>query len=201
MKVLVIDSSNKKLYCQLIEDCVLLENQIKQGIQHSRILNVTVQEVLDKRQLKLKDIDVFALSVGTGSWTGIRIGIAAVKGFLTALPRKKALSVNSLQALAYTTMEKSDCLMDAGRGLYYHACYEGLKEITAPCLIVGEQAQKLLDEGALLFDENADYSKELFALVCDKIKAGDFAQKLTPIYLRQPQAVEQLNTNDKKTFL
>ncbi len=201
MKILVIDSSNKKFYCQLIEEGVLLENVVKQGIEHSRTLNVTVQEVLDKRQIKLKDIDVFALSVGTGSFTGIRIGIAAVKGFLTALPQKKALSVNSLQVLAYTTMEKNLCLMEAGRGFYYCACYQGLDEIIPPCLITGEEAQKLLAKGALLFEESADYSKQLFALVCDKVKAGEYAQKLTPIYLRQPQAVEQLNANDRKAFL
>lgn len=201
MRVLVIDSSTKKLYCQLIEDYALVADLVKEGLQHSRILNVTVQQALDARGIKLKDIDVFAVSVGTGSFTGIRIGIAAVKGFLTALPLKKALCVNSLQVLAYTTKEKNHCLMDAGRGLYYYACYDGLNEIVPPCLIEGKRAKQLLEGGALLFDENAHYSAELFALVCDKIRAGAFAEKLTPLYLRQPQAVEQLNANDKKTFL
>lgn len=201
MKVLVIDSSTKKLYCQIIEDFSLVVDLVKEGVQHSRTLNVTVREALDARGIKLKDIDVFAVSVGTGSFTGIRIGIAAVKGFLTALPFKKALCVNTLQMLAYTTKEKNHCLMEAGRNLYYYACYDKLNEIVPPCLIEGERAQQFLEKGALLFDENAHYSAELFALVCDKIRMGFFTETLTPIYLRQPQAVEQLNANDKKTFL
>lgn len=192
MKTLILDTISPRLYVLLMQDGQLIDQEKIVGYEHSCTLNVAIDRILNRNSLNLKDVDAFAVSVGTGSFTGIRVGIASVKGFLTVFPQKKIISINSLQTLAYIKCETVDCLMDAGRDLYYYARYSRLKEIVPPSLITKEEAEKLIADGALVYDNDKDYTAELIKLTADKIANEEYADKLSPIYLRQPQAVEDL---------
>ena len=81
MKILAIECSENPASCAVVEDGRLLcESFIGVGLTHSRTLMPMVDAMLKNADLSLGDIDRFAVTVGPGSFTGLRIGIAAVKG-------------------------------------------------------------------------------------------------------------------------
>ena len=200
-KVLVIDTSSKNLYVMLLDGDkttkILLKDSQK---QHSVLLNQTVEDILQQTSTKLVDIGVFAVSIGVGSFTGIRVGVSVAKGF-NFLGKAKYIEVNTLQTLAYTKEGRINCLSDAGKGFYY-AVYEGLKEITPPSLISNEQAMELSQlPNTVIFDLEEDYSIAIEKQVRDKIKNGVFSSTLTPLYVRRCQAEEERELNAKQNRL
>ena len=193
-KILVIDTSSKNLYVMLLDGqkttkITMLNNQK----QHSVVLNQTVEEVLLKAKVTIEEIDVFAVCVGVGSFTGIRVGVSVAKG-LNFGCAKKFVEVNSLQTLAYTKKGCITCIADAGKG-YYYAVYDGLKQKTAPTLISNEKAQELSNlSDTVCFDPSKDYSDAIEQQVRDKVANGEFSANLTPLYVRRCQAEEERNS-------
>ncbi len=66
---------------------------------HSRTFFFQTSELLKRAGMKLNDVDVFAAATGPGSFTGLRVGLAAVKGFAHSMG-KPAIGINSIDALA-----------------------------------------------------------------------------------------------------
>ncbi|MEG1528461.1 MAG: tRNA (adenosine(37)-N6)-threonylcarbamoyltransferase complex dimerization subunit type 1 TsaB [Clostridia bacterium] len=192
MNTLIIDTTSAKQYCILLKE-EEVDSVIEQGLQ-SVNLNLNIKTLLERNNLALSDISVFAVNVGTGSFTGIRIGIASIKGFLTALPKSRAIAINTLQVVAYTKQGDSVVLQDAGRNLFYCATYNRNIEIVAPHIIEEKEKIALLEKGGILYDLASDYTKQICQCVKDKIALNDFCDQLQPIYLRRPQAIEELNT-------
>ena len=98
-KVLVIDTSSKNMYVMVLDGekttkKTLVDNQK----QHSVLINGVIDEVLQSAKVTLNDIDVFAVGIGVGSFTGIRVGVSVAKGFNLAC-RKKYIQVNSLSGI------------------------------------------------------------------------------------------------------
>ena len=101
MKILAIDTSGPNCSVAIIDDNkVLADFTINNGTTHSQNLVPMIEQVQKFSNLELTDIDAFACSVGPGSFTGLRIGIATIKGFAMSL-NKPTLSVPTLLALAY----------------------------------------------------------------------------------------------------
>ncbi len=87
------------------------------GISHSNTLLNDIDKLLHEAQVDLSEIDFFAVATGPGSFTGLRIGIATVKGLAATLNRPCA-GVPTLQAVALSAgaSERSVALLPAGRG-------------------------------------------------------------------------------------
>lgn len=87
------------------------------AVSHSNTLLADLDKLLSKTKFKLADIDVFAVAVGPGSFTGLRIGIATVKALAATLARPCA-AIPTLQAVALAggAAEASVALLPAGRG-------------------------------------------------------------------------------------
>ena len=101
MLVLAIDSSSSTATCALVsEKGVLGEINLNDKKQHSVLLMDLIDDLLKYNNLKIKDLDGFAISEGPGSFTGLRIGMATVKG-LSFGSKKPSVCVSSLDALAY----------------------------------------------------------------------------------------------------
>ncbi len=101
MKILGIDTSTDVCGIALTEDKTLItefRSNIKRA--HAEKIIHAIDRVLEDVQLAINEIDVIAISIGPGSFTGLRIGLAAVKGLalVTNLP---VVAVPSLDALAY----------------------------------------------------------------------------------------------------
>ena len=82
MLILALDTSGKMASCALLQDGVVLDMlQQDSQMDHSRLMLPLCEQLLQKHGLTFANVDVYAAVVGPGSFTGVRIGTAAVKGF------------------------------------------------------------------------------------------------------------------------
>ena len=102
MKVLAIETSTMLGGVALIDDSAGLIAEIRLNVQstHSERLMTGVEYILKQSGLTISDIDSFALSIGPGSFTGLRIGLSTIKG-LSYATGKPIVSVPTLEALAW----------------------------------------------------------------------------------------------------
>ena len=100
MKVLAIDTSGPNCSVAIIdEEKVICDFNLSIGTTHSETLLPMVDEVCKTSKIDLSDVDIFACGIGPGSFTGLRIGIATIKGFALA-QNKPVIGVPTLDALA-----------------------------------------------------------------------------------------------------
>ncbi len=149
MKILSIDSSSITASVAITEKgSVLAENFINNGLTHSQTLMPMVEQTIKESGISIKDIDLFAITNGPGSFTGVRIGIASVKGMADAL-NKKCITVSTLEAIA-EPLKNEDVIacavMDARCNQVYTAIFENGK--------------RLCDDKAVLIDELGEELKQ-----------------------------------------
>ncbi len=137
MKVLGVDTTGESLSVALSQDgAVKGEVFLDAGKKHSQTLMEAADSLLKLCGEEIADVDAFAAAVGPGSFTGIRIGVAAVSAFAYAL-NKPAYAVSTLCALLSNAGENETAcaVMDARRGEVYAAARCGKEEIIAECAI------------------------------------------------------------------
>ena len=117
MNILAVDTAGKTLGVALLQDDRLkYECYLDGGMTHSETLMPLVDHCLKLCGLTCADIDLFGVNAGPGSFTGLRIGLAAVKGL--AFPRETLCApVSTLEALAaaHTGEGTVLCALDARR--------------------------------------------------------------------------------------
>ena len=186
-----------------------------------------IDAALKNSETPLSDIDVFACSVGPGSFTGIRIGIASVKGLADG-SSKKCFPVSTLEALAYNLIGQdviACSVMDARCNQVYCALFD----------ICGNDISRMTNDEAIKIDE---LSKKLKSAEKNVVFVGDGAEichhalgyniapavtrfqnaasvgicafrnfsenellapsELMPVYLRLPQAERELKARTNK---
>ena len=101
MKLLALETTAKAASCAVLEDGMPLATAWQAtGLTHSRTLLPMVEDMLKNSELKLQDMDIVAVAAGPGSFTGLRIGIAGVKGLAWAAD-KPCIPVSTLEAMAW----------------------------------------------------------------------------------------------------
>ena len=127
MKILAIDTSGENCSCSILDDTkVIADFNLSTGTTHSETLLPMIDEMFKFSHLSLEDMDVLACSIGPGSFTGLRIGIATIKGFALSL-NKKVIAVPTLLALAQnvSSFEGLICaVLDAKNDNVYASIYE-----------------------------------------------------------------------------
>ena len=107
MKILSIECSAKPCSAAIISDGEIIASDFKnEGLTHSQTLLPMVEDVLKTAELKIRDIDGFAVASGPGSFTGIRIGISLIKG-LAAPNNTPCAPVSTLEAMSYNLSDKN----------------------------------------------------------------------------------------------
>jgi tRNA threonylcarbamoyladenosine biosynthesis protein TsaB len=102
MRILGIDSSTPGCSVALLNnDTVVAERISAPRPTHSKYLLQMVDQTLKEGKSHLDDVDGFAVTIGPGSFTGLRIGVSLLKGFVLAT-EKPFVGINSLEALAHT---------------------------------------------------------------------------------------------------
>lgn len=128
LKILAIDTTAAAASCAVCEDGVVLgESYVSRKLTHSQTILPMVEDLLKNCQLSMSEMDGFAVAAGPGSFTGIRIGVSAVKALAFA-EKKPAAGISTLQALAYNLMGTSGIIcavMDARVGQVYSAAFQG----------------------------------------------------------------------------
>ena len=100
MTILAIDTSSQACSCAVIRDGKLLsECYLNTGLTHSRTLTSVMRRTLEQANVTPADIDRVAVTNGPGSYTGLRIGVAAAKGF-SAAHNIPCVGVSTLHSLA-----------------------------------------------------------------------------------------------------
>jgi tRNA threonylcarbamoyladenosine biosynthesis protein TsaB len=109
-------------------------------VSHSTNLIEMIEQVLRQHNVKLSEVDLFAVAVGPGSFTGLRIGLATVKAFAVHLHRKVA-GVSTLAAIAHASQVKGEVisLLPAGRGEVFAQQFV----VSNGCVTELDQAQHL----------------------------------------------------------
>lgn len=126
--MLAFESSAKAASVALCRDGALLGQYFQNsGLTHSVTLLPMAEALLHNNGLTAADIDVFAVSHGPGSFTGVRIGIATVKGMAWAA-EKPCVGVSTLEAMAWNGLSAPQgslicCAMDARRNQVYNALF------------------------------------------------------------------------------
>lgn len=153
MKILSMDSSAAVASVALCEDGRLLaEYTVNNGNTHSETLLPMAENVLKAFSLTPDDIDIFAVSNGPGSFTGVRIGVATLKGLAFA-SNKPCVGVSTLNALAYNLLSVRGIIcpvMNARRGQVYTAVFRSdgstLERLLPDSAMSIEELDKLLSE-------------------------------------------------------
>ena len=127
MKILALDTTAQVCSVAITEYTRLIaEMTVNTGNTHSETLLPLVEQILKISALSLDDIDFFACTTGPGSFTGVRIGVATVKGIAYG-KNKPCVSVSTLEALAYNLSGCDGILcpvMNARRNQVYNALFE-----------------------------------------------------------------------------
>ncbi len=127
MKILSVDSSAVAASVAICDDTTLLaEYTLNNGNTHSETILPMVESALKMLSLTVDDIDLFAVSNGPGSFTGVRIGTATVKA-LAFGKDKPCVGVSTLEALAYNLVGYKGLIcpvMNARRSQVYTALFE-----------------------------------------------------------------------------
>ena len=154
MKFLAVDTANEYM-------CVIAYNEGKVAsaflpdctMRHSTEIMKQVETVLAESNLTLPECDFFAAVVGAGSFTGIRIGISAVKGFCLACG-KPSLPVTSFEVAAYNAVECEDknlCIVDALHDAYYVCGFDRNLTVTMqPAYLTEAEVLALVENGYAL---------------------------------------------------
>lgn len=151
MKILAVDTTTNVLTVSVNEDKKpLAEYYIDHKRTHSQKLMPVIETVLSDTGIDISEIDLFAVSVGPGSFTGIRIGLTAARTLAQACGRKIA-PVNTLTALAYNaayTGGRVCATVDARNGNLYAAVYSfrggKCKTVLEPCFISADELNEFL---------------------------------------------------------
>ncbi len=150
MKILGVESSATAASVAIYSDNkIIAQVQSNTGLTHSQTLLPMVEAVLSSTNSTLKDMDYIAVSNGPGSFTGVRIGVSAVKGMAQPL-NIKCVEVSTLEAIA-KPLEGTGCyavaVMDARCNQVYTAqfdCEMGFNRATADeAITIDELAEKL----------------------------------------------------------
>lgn len=183
----VIAAHGDKVALRHVPDCAL---------NHSVVLMDEIDAALEEARLCPSECDYFAAVTGPGSFTGIRIGISAVKGFAVALDAK-CLGVTSFDMLSYNV--NSDCsyavAIDAAHGHFYVCGYTADGECDiSPCYLSEEE---LVGLGRPVYGfeelELPSYTMLDAAQCLLKISADPQAMRggLAALYVRRSQAEEE----------
>lgn len=173
MRILAVDTSSNVASAAIVDDNKLVcESVLNNKLTHSQTLLPMIDDVFKKSELTPSDIDIFAVSNGPGSFTGLRIGVTTIKGLAHAV-EKPVCGVNTLEALAYNLPFCPHIIapiMDARREQVYNAFYKWedgiLKEVAKPRAICLDDCLKELEE----LGEKVVFLGDGVAVFRDKIK-------------------------------
>ena len=188
MLICSVDSSaTPASVCLFEDDKIVAEYYLNTGFTHSQTLMAMLESVLKISGKRADDIDLYAVNSGPGSFTGVRIGVSAVKGMAYAQD-KPCVEVSTLESMAYNFLGSHTIVcacMDARRKQVYHGLFR----------VDGDRIERLCEDKAIAIEElliGLPNGEEII-LVGDGAElvsqsAEDPAVKLAPPNLRYQRA-------------
>lgn len=182
--ILGIETATKMCSVALSDENGLLAlKEVGGEYSHAENLNLFVSDVCMQAGKELKDIDAVAVSKGPGSYTGLRIGVSAAKGFCTALDIP-LISVDTLQAMALVG-SKSLLSGEIERGVLFSPMIDA-RRMEVYTALYDNEGNKIEDISAKIIDENS-FEKELKS--GKVVFFGDGAEKCREALESNPNAI------------
>jgi tRNA threonylcarbamoyladenosine biosynthesis protein TsaB len=175
--ILAVDTTHEFGSLALLDGTEVVEEVLLHSPEgFGQVLFMRMAELLDRRGRKIQEVDCFAAASGPGSFTGVRIGLACVKGLAEAAGRPVA-AVSNLEALAlFGTGPLRAVVMDARRGEVYGAVYNQRGEAILPETVMPFTAWlRSLPEGDIEF-VSMDFSPFAAALAGTRFERAGLAQ-------------------------
>ncbi len=217
MKLLAIDTAAQ--YCAAcILDSVsgreLGRKVVDLGRGHAERLIGVIDEALLEADMEYRRLEAIAVNIGPGSFTGVRVGVSAARGFALALDIP-AIGVSALQALAQETIDEAAegpvlAAIDAHRGEVYLQCFDVSGEaLSEPCAVSLADAEIAARSAAIVAGSAAKAMRELAGAdhawrIASTLATADIAvtariagrtgasgDRPKPLYLRAPDAKPQ----------
>ncbi len=136
MLIFGIDTCCNAATAALLEDDRLVaQTVINSGKTHSQKMMPQIEEMFRQAEKEVSDVDCFAVAVGPGSFTGVRIGVATVKALAQAV-KKPCVAVSTLHGLAHnvSVFDGIICpILDARREQVYNALFRGGRNMGRLC--------------------------------------------------------------------
>ena len=218
MLILALDTTSRAGSLAIVRDTAVVHEIVGDASRtHGERLPLEFERICNDARVSLHDIDVFAVAAGPGSFTGLRVGIAAIQGLAVALGRR-VVPVSTLEAVAFATDDPPEYIgtwVDAQRGevfaqLFVHRIPRG-EAFSAPPEIVLESWGREIALGNVAFhgDGAVRYSERIRAVIGPFARVADAARPLAgaigriaaaepqravlphaivPIYVRRPDA-------------
>lgn len=190
-----IDYNGKRYFSCIDADCKQSENILKE-----------IDKLLDKNGIAFKDVGNIAVVIGPGSFTGIRIGTALIKGLCAGDPSHKVYPISTLDLMSKVFQKGNKgqehyCVMNALSGRIFYAKYdaEGNKIGREEMALSGDDID--IRKSVFLIEEYNDIDGGIqldcetlldYALELERTKKGIDARELTPVYIRKSQAEENI---------
>lgn len=208
MTILAIDTSGTNCSVAIVDNERVISNfNLNTGTTHSQNLVPMIEQIQNFTKIDLKDIDAFACCIGPGSFTGIRIGIATVKGLALSL-NKPVIGISSLENLAYNVpiFDGTICsIIDAKNENVYAALYTNSLHPTLISDYISDSIYTLIEKlkdisGKIIFvgDGSLVYEDKLRNILGDKIY---FVPKHLNMQLATSLARAALNYAEKNQYI
>ena len=204
MMLLAIDSTAATASAAMFREGKLLcEQEADAGKKHAETVLPLIDDILEENGVTIDQIDLYAVDIGPGSFTGVRIGVSLVNALAFATD-KKIIPVNALRVLAESvkTNDRPVCAMiDARNGNAYAALYQDGQTIIEPCAVETESfLSRVPAEAVFVGDAQTEekiYPRASFAGLVALALLDTAVNETEPIYLRASQA-ERLRQNPSK---
>jgi len=195
MMMLAVETTAAIASVALMQDGVLVdEREADAGKKHAETLLPLIDTLLEENGVTIAQIDLFAVDVGPGSFTGVRIGVSLVNALAFAAG-KQVVPVDSLETLALSAGETNRpvaAMIDARNGNAYAALYQAGSTLIEPCAVQTESFLAKLPQDVILV---GDVQAEQKTYPCAKhvgVAALRHVERaiieVDPIYLRPSQA-------------
>lgn len=192
MLVLSADTSLPILSVALMRDgdlvgALALEGK---GSRNEKLLPA-IDWLLSENGIDRTAIDLFAVTRGPGSFTGVRIGLATMQGLALVLGRP-VCAMSTHEAIACGESGRVAVVDDAGRGESYVSVFDDAVEIVPPHLGQPPEDARVLRAGDLLQRDNVALRCARRALEIEARGEGDRYRDVTPVYVRLAEAEVKL---------
>lgn len=199
MKILAVDTTRKSASIFLITEEFNIVKTLKDDEKQSEFLMINIDKVLKENLLDLADFDVFGCVTGPGSFTGIRVGIATIKGFSYGL-NKKSIGVNVFD-IVKDSIKNGTFLLECTSSSCYFAEIKNGQVVNAGVVDKSEvgnfknifvlKDEHFLDESAYTLNVLEDYSNLCIAKFKELSKSKK-SMGLEPYYIQLSQAERNL---------
>ena len=173
MKILHIETSSKNCSVAISdgEEQLCVCEEVSENYKQSESLHTFVEWALEGAEISLKDLDAVSLGMGPGSYTGLRIGSSAAKGFCYGL-KIPLIAVNSLETMIEPFLSQNFDyiipLLDARRMEVYTAVFDGISgnmiTETEAKILDETSFQEFKDKKVIFVGDGASKAKEIFQL-------------------------------------